>query len=118
MPDTFDYIMQNNPTPIQPQSRAEVFLKNLLTSGGGGGGGASTQEILAIWDAINTLNGNALTEGSVENTVLAKIAEVVANAPDDLDTLKEIADWIADHAEDAAEMNTAIQNAANWTKYS
>lgn len=40
--------------------------------------------------------------------VTAKIAEIVANAPEDLDTLKEIADWISSHADDAAAMNTAI----------
>ena len=40
--------------------------------------------------------------------VTAKIAEIVANAPEDLDTLKEIADWISSHANDAAAMNTAI----------
>ena len=40
--------------------------------------------------------------------VTAKIAEIVANAPEDLDTLKEIADWISAHANDAAAMNTEI----------
>ena len=40
--------------------------------------------------------------------VTAKIAEIVANAPEDLDTLKEIADWIKNHANDASAMNTAI----------
>ena len=40
--------------------------------------------------------------------VTAKIAEIVANAPEDLDTLKEIADWIKTHANDAAAMNTQI----------
>ena len=40
--------------------------------------------------------------------VTAKIAEIVAKAPEDLDTLKEIADWISAHADDASAMNTAI----------
>ena len=40
--------------------------------------------------------------------VTAKIAEVVAKAPEDLDTLKEIADWISAHANDAAAMNAEI----------
>ena len=40
--------------------------------------------------------------------VTAKIAKIVANAPEDLDTLKEIADWISAHADDASAMNTAI----------
>ena len=41
--------------------------------------------------------------------VTAKIAKIVANAPEDLDTLKEIADWISSHANDAAAMNTEIK---------
>ena len=45
----------------------------------------------------------------ITSAVAAKIAEIVANAPEDLDTLKEIADWISAHADDAAAMNTQIQ---------
>ena len=58
--------------------------------------------------AITVLNGDASTEGSVENTVAAYITELVAGAPASLDTLKEIADWISTHAESAAAMNTQI----------
>ena len=46
--------------------------------------------------------------GQITAEVTAKIAEIVANAPEDLDTLKEIADWINAHANDAAAMNTQI----------
>ena len=46
--------------------------------------------------------------GQITAEVTAKIAEIVANAPEDLDTLKEIADWITEHANSAAEMNTQI----------
>ena len=37
-----------------------------------------------------------------------KIAQIIANAPEDLDTLKEIADWISTHEDSASAMNTAI----------
>ena len=46
--------------------------------------------------------------GQITAEVTAKISEIVANAPEDLDTLKEIADWISAHANDAAAMNTQI----------
>lgn len=59
--------------------------------------------------AIGVLNGDASTEGSVENTVAAYITELIAGAPASLDTLKEIADWIENHADDAAAMNSQIQ---------
>lgn len=46
--------------------------------------------------------------GQITAEVTAKIAEIVANAPEDLDSLKEIADWISTHANDASAMNTQI----------
>ena len=42
------------------------------------------------------------------NEITTKIAEIVAEAPEDLDTLKEISDWIKTHANDASAMNTQI----------
>ena len=57
-----------------------------------------------FWDRAKAWILNQIT-----SAVAAKIAEVVANAPEDLDTLKEIADWIKNHANDAAAMNTQIQ---------
>lgn len=59
--------------------------------------------------AIGVLNGDENTEGSVKKTVADEIAKIVAGAPEDLDTLKEISDWISGHADDAAAMNSAIQ---------
>ena len=51
--------------------------------------------------------------GQITAEVTAKIAEIVANAPEDLDTLKEIADWIKTHANDASAMNTQIDTNKN-----
>lgn len=42
------------------------------------------------------------------NYVARKIAEIIAEAPDSFDTLKEIADWISSHKDDASSMNSAI----------
>ena len=56
-----------------------------------------------FWDRAKAWILNQIT-----SAVAAKIAEVVANAPEDLDTLKEIADWIKTHANDASAMNTQI----------
>lgn len=63
--------------------------------------------VTAAESAITTLNGTG--DGSVTKTVTDKIAEVVADAPEDFDTLKEISDWISGHEEDASAMNTAIK---------
>ena len=56
-----------------------------------------------FWTKAKTWIINRIT-----TEVTAKIAEVVAKAPEDLDTLKEIANWIKTHANDASAMNTAI----------
>ena len=62
--------------------------------------------------AIATLNGDAETAGSVANTATsiaaAKVAEIVANADSDFDTLKEIADWILNDTTGAADMANDI----------
>lgn len=68
--------------------------------------------VTANESAIATLNGTG--DGSVAKTVTDKIAEVVAGAPEDFDTLKEISDWVSSHSADALEMNSEIQaNKAN-----
>lgn len=76
------------------------------------------KKILDNKTAIDLLNATATTDtqaplGSVERTVGDKVAEeiakIVANAPADFDTLKEIADWISTHSDSAAAMNSAIQ---------
>lgn len=59
--------------------------------------------------AIEILNGNNTTEGSVAY----QIAQVVAGADASYDTLKEIADWISTHGTDAATMNTQITTNKN-----
>ena len=50
-----------------------------------------------------------VTEAEVDGIVTEKIAEVVANAPEDFDTLREIADWIDGHEDSAAAMNSEIK---------
>ena len=75
---------------------------------------AATKEALQATDdiakanqaAIATLNGSG--EGSVSAQVAAGIAEVVNNAPEDFDTLKEVADWIANDTTGAAAMQADV----------
>ena len=57
-------------------------------------------------EAIATLNGTG--EGSVDKKVADAIAEVVANAPENLDTLKEIADYIASDPQGVAELSNKV----------
>lgn len=62
--------------------------------------------INANTSAIGVLNGTGV--GSVTKIVTDAIAEIVADAPDSFNTLKEISDWITTHASDAAGMNSQI----------
>ena len=68
-------------------------------------------------DAIALLNNTADVAGSVAHTATAiaaaKVAEIVANADADFDTLKEIADWILNDTTGAADMANDIKALQN-----
>lgn len=51
---------------------------------------------------------NGTGEGSVAKKVADEIAKVVGGADESMDTLKEVSDWISNHADSAAAMQTKI----------
>ena len=73
----------------------------------------NTTEIGKNTAAIAILNSGADVTGSVANTATtiaaAKVAEIVAGADADFDTLKEIADWILNDTTGAADMANDIK---------
>ena len=52
---------------------------------------------------------NYYTKDETDYEITEKVAEIVADAPQDFNTLKEISDWIAGHEDSAAAMNSAIR---------
>ena len=74
--------------------------------------GTNATNIQTNADAIALLNNTADVAGSVAHTAnaaaAAKVAEIVANADADFDTLKEIADWILNDTTGAANMANDI----------
>ena len=75
----------------------------------------------AIGNKVDKVSGKGLStndftdeyKSKIDGTdkrITDKIAEIVANAPADFDTLKEISDWIESHEDSASAMNTAINN--------
>lgn len=70
--------------------------------------GALSPKVEANEEAIAVLNGEG--EGSVKKQVTDAIAEVVANADEDFDTLKEIADYIASDKTNAASINNKLDS--------
>lgn len=75
--------------------------------------------IQANTNAIALLNNTTKGEdgkfvaGSVAATVETRVQQVINEAPEDFDTLKEIADWIDTHETEAGTMNTNIQKNAS-----
>lgn len=74
---------------------------------------ATTGRVSVLESKMDVLNGEATVEGSVKKQVADAIAGVVASAPEDFDTLKEIADYIASDKTGAAELSNRV--AANET---
>lgn len=81
-------------------------------------------DITPLQSAIDTLNGTG--EGSVRDIVADSVATIVANAPEDFDTLKEVADWISNDTlgtadllqrmTTAEEKIVALDVQADWTQ--
>lgn len=71
---------------------------------------AESADLTALSGKVTTLIGNESGDDakSVRTISAEEVAKIVASAPEDFDTLKEISDWIENHADDAAAMNSAI----------
>lgn len=66
-----------------------------------------------LYALVGAISESGASSEDIEKIVSEKIAEVVADSPEDFDTLKEISDWIYTHENSAAAMNTAIQENTN-----
>ena len=73
---------------------------------------AKKADITSIPSKVSELtnDSNYQTAEQISSTVTTEIAKVVANAPENFDTLKEMSDWIAGHENDASTMNSAISD--------
>ena len=71
---------------------------------------ATKEEIPTVPSKVRELtnDSNYQSAEQVSITVTTEIAKVVADAPEDFDTLTEMSDWIAGHENDASAMNSAI----------
>jgi len=52
------------------------------------------------------------TTTETDEKITEKVSEIVAGAPEDFNTLKEMSDWLTEHEDSAATMNSAIQKNA------
>lgn len=67
-----------------------------------------TESITNVTNDVATLKGEG--DGSVKKTVADEIAKIVAGAPEEFDTLKELSDWIAGHGNDATALNALVNS--------
>lgn len=108
-------IMQGQIEALEEGTYDDTDLRNLINT--------TQLKANANADAIELLNKDASTEGSVRNlattVAAAEVAKVVAGANTDFDTLKEIADWILNDTTGAADMANdiaALQSLVGNTK--
>lgn len=80
----------------------ETALKNVIAAK------ATKEELNAISGKVTTLVGSDANK-SVRAISAEEVAKIVAGAPEDFNTLKEMADWLASHETDVTKMNSAIQ---------
>lgn len=62
------------------------------------------------YDDTNLSNKVTELESTIPSTIASEISKIVAEAPENFDTLKEMSDWITEHEDSASAMNSAIQS--------
>lgn len=94
-------------TEVQRAKDAESALSSRITANG--------QLLAQHTSALDTIQGTG--EGSISQIAASKVAEIVDNAPEDFDTLRELAAWLNAHGSTAAEMQATIStNTQNISK--
>lgn len=98
--------------PEEYVTETELEAKGYLTEHQDLSDYATKDEIPTVPSKVSELtnDSNYQTAEQVNSTVTTEIAKVVANAPEDFDTLKEMSDWIAGHENDVSAMNRAISD--------
>ena len=99
-PDDYVYTETEIKNWADLDKRLRVLEEGGIPEPGGGG-----QVNLAFDGEYNAETNKVATV----QTVTTKVAEIVANAPEDFDTLKELADWLSTHGGEAAKMNSDIK---------
>ena len=95
------------------ESRMETYLNAAISGNTENLPNPISRIDFLLCELIKTLGESGASIEEVEKIVTDKVAEIVADAPEDFNTLKELSDWIYTHEESAAAMNTAIQTNTN-----
>lgn len=65
-------------------------------------------DIEELQGEIDTLNANAETEGSVDYKIAQAVAAIMENPDDTMNSIKELVDWVDEHAGDALELSNQV----------
>ena len=109
------YLLSDSDGKAEIQTANDLNFFSRKNSAKGGG----TYDDTAIKADISALQtgkadkSDVYTKSETDSAITSKVAEIVADAPEDFDTLKEMSDWIASHENSASAMNSAIQTNAD-----
>lgn len=134
------YLLSESDTSVELESANDVNFKCIVKGGDGSSSGetidtfnkseinsmlsekadnSDVEDIKADITALQTSKANAdkvYTKSETDNAITTQVAKIVADAPEDFDTLKEMSAWIESHEDSASAMNLAIQqNTADIT---
>lgn len=59
---------------------------------------------------VDTLNGDASTEGSVNYKIAQAVSAIMDNPDETINSIKELVDWTVSHAQDALELSNAVSS--------
>lgn len=65
-------------------------------------------DIEELQGEVDTLNGDADTEGSVDYKIAQAVAAIMENPDETMNSIKELVDWVDDHAGDALELSNQV----------
>lgn len=95
----------------------DELIKAYINSKNGDTTDTLKAELKEVADTVDLLNSNDETEGSIANQIKKAVDGLVDGAPELLDTLKEIADWIGeDETGTAALIKRVSKNEENIEK--
>lgn len=101
-----------NPETGEAYTSVKDYINDLLNGTNGVNSKIDALESEIGEEATRTKPATGLYK-YVDDEVAAEIAKILNGAPEDFDTLKEIADWIANSGSDAADVITKLEGGEN-----
>ena len=69
---------------------------------------AVEERVTVVEGDVNTLKGNAETEGSIDYKIAQAVAAIMENPDETMNSINELVTWVNDHAQDALELSNKV----------